>query len=207
MFNRVEYKKAALAQLKNRWTIPCLITLISLFLVSLSAVTGTILSTIVSGILEVAAIFVLMAMYTSSEKVTFDTFLKGLEKTWLHALLASLWYFLWVFLWSLLFIIPGIVKSYSYSMMFFVIAENPEIGATQSMNISKVMTNGHKADLFILDLSFLGWMILSVISCGIGLIWLLPYMTAAKTNAYYELKKMAFQSGNLSPSDFEVKNN
>lgn len=207
MFNRPSYKNAALSQLKNRWSIPCLITLLTLVIVAIAAAAGNVVSIVVSGILEVASIFLFITMSTSSEQVSFDNFLQGLERTWLHALLASLWNFLWVFLWSLLFVIPGIVKHYSYSMMFYVIAENPQIGAIQSMNISKIMTQGHKADLFVMDLSFLGWAFLCTLSCGIGYIWLIPYMTSAKTNAYYDLKKMAFQTGVLSPSDFEVSQN
>ena len=133
-----------------------------------------------------------------------STFLEGLESHWLNALLGSLWNFLWVFLWSLLFVIPGIVKSYSYSMMFSVIAENPKISAVKAMDISKVLTDGHKADLFVMDLSFLGWLILSCLSCGIGFIWLVPYMTMTETHAYYDLKRMAFSQNKLTPADFEA---
>ena len=90
-------------------------------------------------------------------------------------------------------------------MMPFIIAENPKIGAVQAMDISKIMTRGHKMDLLIMDLSFLGWTILCALTFGIGLIWLVPYRFSAKTNAYYDIKKMAFQSGVLSPADFEVR--
>ena len=205
MFNRKEYKKSALAQLKNRWAVPCLISLIFLALSAVSSPAGGILCAIVMGIISTGFIFVMMAMYTSPEEIRFDVFLQGLERTWLNALFASLWNFLFVFLWSLLFIIPGIVKIYSYSMMPFIIAENPKIGAVQAMDISKIMTRGHKMDLLIMDLSFLGWTILCALTFGIGLIWLVPYRFSAKTNAYYDIKKMAFQSGVLSPADFEVR--
>jgi uncharacterized membrane protein len=138
------------------------------------------------------------------EKPSFGTFLEGIEKNCLSALLGSLWKFLWVFLWSLLFIIPGIVKWYSYSMMYFVMAENPGISPMKAMDISKILTNGHKSDLFIFHLSFLGWFLLSCLSCGIGLIWLYPYFQMAHTYAYYDLKKMAITQGKLTPSDFEA---
>jgi len=207
MFSRKTYKNNALSQLKDRWLIPCLVSLLVCTISLFSAFAGTIVASVVSAILTVGFIFLCMAMYTSSASVKFDIFLQGLERTWLNALLAGLWNLLWVFIWSLLFIIPGIVKSYSYSMMFFVIAENPKIGAEKSMNISKIMTNGHKADLFVLDLSFIGWNLLCLLSCGIGYIWLLPYYNATKTNAYYDLKRMAFTAGLLSPADFEVNAN
>ena len=209
MFNRIEYKKNALALLKGNWNLPCLIALIYIVLSCLTDMTPF-LGIIVSGIMSVGLAFTLMKMASvaaagnsESEKVGFSTFLEALEHRWLTSLLGGLWNALWIFLWSLLFIIPGIVKSYSYSMMFYIIAENPKIGATKAMDISKVLTQGHKADLFVMDLSFLGWILLSLLSCGIGFIWLIPYMTMTEINAYYDLKRMAFAQNKLTPADFE----
>lgn len=210
MFNRVEYKKSALSTLKGKWGISCLLAIVSLALTGIAEFASPIVSICVSGILSVGVIFTffkIIAIFqtgNSSEEITFSTFLEGLENHWLHALLGSLWNFLWVFLWSLLFIIPGIVKSYSYSMMFYVLAENPKIGAGKAMDISKILTDGHKADLFVMDLSFLGWILLSCLSCGIGLIWLYPYMTMTEAYAYYDLKRMAIAQNKLTPSDFEA---
>ena len=213
MFNRVEYKKSALATLKNNWGVPCLLSIVCLALMGLSEFASPIVSICVSGILGVGIITTFIKMIAlsqsasnseSSEPISFSTFLQALEDHWLNALLGSLWNFLWIFLWSLLFFIPGIVKAYSYSMMFCVMAENKKIGAQKAMDISKILTRGHKADLFIMDLSFLGWMILCALSCGIGLIWLYPYMAMSKTHAYFDLKRMAFAQGTLTPADFEA---
>ena len=212
MFNRIEYKKSALSTLHGKWNLPCMLSLIYLVLTSISSASGGLLSICVSGIITVGVIFTFMKMISafqsvgsdSAEEITFSTFLEALENHWLHALLASLWNFLWIILWSLLFIIPGIVKAYSYSMIFYVIAENPKIGARKAMDLSKVLTSGHKADLFVMDLSFLGWIFLSCLSCGIGFIWLFPYMTMTETYAYYDLKRMAFAQNKLTPADFEA---
>ncbi len=214
MFNRVQYKKDALATLKDNWNIPCLLAIVYLILTALSTTGTSILCACVSGIICVGMTFTFMKMIVVShalagteeaaEKISFNTFLEGIESRWLTALLGSLWNLLWVSLWSLLFVIPGIVKAYSYSMMFYVIAENPKIGAMKAMDISKVLTQGHKANLFMMDLSFLGWAFLSMLSCGIGFIWLLPYMVMAETYAYYDLKRMAFAQGKLTPADFEA---
>lgn len=214
MFNRVQYKKDALATLKDNWNIPCLLAIVYLILTALSTTGTSILCACVSGIICVGMTFTFMKMIVVShalagteeaaEKISFNTFLEGIESRWLTALLGSLWNLLWVSLWSLLFVIPGIVKAYSYSMMFYVIAENPKIGAMKAMDISKVLTQGHKANLFMMDLSFFGWAFLSMLSCGIGFIWLLPYMVMAKTYAYYDLKRMAFAQGKLTPADFEA---
>ncbi|MCL1959310.1 MAG: DUF975 family protein [Spirochaetes bacterium] len=92
-------------------------------------------------------------------------------------------------LWSLLFIIPGIVKSFSYSMAFFILHDNPDIGASEAIDRSKKMMNGYKGKLFGLCLSFLGWGILCCFTLGIGFLWLFPYMSLSVTNFYEDLKK------------------
>ena len=214
MFNRVEYKRSALAALKNNWGLACLLTILSVVLSTLADMGFMILGVIVTGILNVGIIATFLKIISSyalvsensssTDKASFPTFLEAIENHWLNALLGSLWNFLWVFLWSLLFIIPGIVKAYSYSMMFCVLAENPKIDAMKAMDISKILTNGHKADLFMMDISFFGWIILSCLSFGIGFIWLSPYMTMTQVFAYYDLKKMAFAQGKLTPADFEA---
>ena len=89
-------------------------------------------------------------------------------------------------------------------MMFYVLAENPKIGPMKAMDISKILTQGHKADLFMMDLSFFGWIFLTMLTSGIGFIWLHPYMTMTETYAYYDLKRMAFAQGKLTPADFEA---
>lgn len=211
MFNRSEYKKSALATLEKNWGTACLLSIVFFIIAGLAEFAGPIVSVCVGGIMEVGIIFAFMKMISfkssetmESKKVTFNDFLEGLETHWLNALLGSLWKFLWIFLWMLLFIIPGIVKAYSYSMMYYILAENPKISAIKAMDISKVLTRGHKADLFIMDLSFLGWAILSSLTFGLGFIWLYPYMEMSKTHAYYDLKRMAFSQNILSPADFEV---
>jgi uncharacterized membrane protein len=95
---------------------------------------------------------------------------------------------LFTFLWSLLLVVPGIIKSYSYSMSFYILAENKGISALEAIRRSKEMTEGHKMDLFVLSLSFIGWIILGVVTLGIGYIWIIPYMTATTTNYYINIK-------------------
>jgi len=95
---------------------------------------------------------------------------------------------LFTFLWSLLFIIPGIIKSFSYSMSMYILAENKGMPALECIQQSKDMTDGHKMELFILYLSFFGWALLGVITFGIAYIWIMPYMQATQANAYNVLK-------------------
>lgn len=91
-------------------------------------------------------------------------------------------------LWSLLFVIPGIIKAYSYSMAMYILAENPEIGALEAINRSKAMMDGHKMELFVLNLSFIGWYLLCAVTLGIAGIWVVPYVSATTANFYNSIK-------------------
>lgn len=94
---------------------------------------------------------------------------------------------LFTFLWSLLFFIPGIVKSLSYSMAPYIMADNPEMTALEAINASKEMMDGHKMDLFILHLTFIGWDMLAMLTLNLGHLVLNPYKNAAQTVFYREL--------------------
>lgn len=94
---------------------------------------------------------------------------------------------LYTILWGLLFIIPGIVKSYAYAMTPFIMAENPGISASDAIAASKELMQGHKGELFTLDLTFLGWGLLSALSCNIGNLALNPYRNAAYAAFYKDL--------------------
>lgn len=95
-------------------------------------------------------------------------------------------------LWTILFIIPGIIKGYSYAMTPYILkdkfaAGQTDIGATEAITESRHLMDGHKMDLFVLDLSFIGWGLLGIITCGIGFIWITPYYRQTKTNFYHSL--------------------
>ncbi len=92
-------------------------------------------------------------------------------------------------LWTMLFFIPGIVKSYEYSMIPYILAEYPDIEWREAFRLSKEMTYGHKMDLFILDLSFIGWNLLAVCTCGIvNLFYVSPYYEQTLAEAYEVLR-------------------
>ena len=99
---------------------------------------------------------------------------------------------LFTFLWSLLFIIPGIVKCFSYSMTPFILEEHPELGANEAIDHSRAMMKGHKFDLFWLILSFIGWGFLCLFTFGIGYLWLVPYMDTS-ISAFYEDVKADYE--------------
>lgn len=116
---------------------------------------------------------------------------------------------LYVFLWSLLFIIPGIVKSYEYRMIPYLLAENPDLTVKEAFEISKRMMSGEKWNTFVLDLSFIGWTLLSGITLGlVGIFWYNPYYfqtnaelygaLSAKGNPYFE-RSMQNYPGGMNP--------
>lgn len=95
---------------------------------------------------------------------------------------------LFIFLWSLLFVIPGIVKMYAYSQAFYIKADHPEKTWKQCLDESQAMMKGKKMTLFIQDLSFIGWIIVSMFTFGIGMLWVAPYMEAARAQFYESIK-------------------
>ncbi len=109
---------------------------------------------------------------------------------------------LYTALWSMLFVVPGIVKGYSYSLAMYIKSENPNIPASKAIELSTRMTNGHKMDLFVLDMSFIGWEILSAFTLNIlGILYVMPYQYAAKAFAYEEIKEEALANQIVSEAE------
>ena len=105
---------------------------------------------------------------------------------------------IFVFLWSLLFYIPGIIAQYRYRFAVYNLCENPDIGIMEAISMSKAQTAGFKWTLFVLDLSFIGWILLSGLTLGILDIWLAPYREQANVGYFQEIKRVkgiGFQSG------------
>ncbi|WP_439033515.1 DUF975 family protein [Bacillus paranthracis] len=100
---------------------------------------------------------------------------------------------IYIFLWCLLFIIPGIIKSFSYAMTYFIINDHPEYSINQAITESRRMMDGHKMEYFILCLSFIGWFILSCITLGIGFLWLIPYFYTTSAAFYEEIAEEYYE--------------
>jgi len=92
-------------------------------------------------------------------------------------------------LWALLLIVPGIIAAIKYSMAFYILNDNPEIGAMEAIRRSKEMMEGHKMRFAEMWLSFFGWFLLGIITFGLGMIYAVPYYRAAKANFYLDLKE------------------
>lgn len=122
-----------------------------------------------------------------NNRLTENTFSIAFSNYW-HKVWAMLLMSIFQMLWTCLFIIPGIVKFFSYAMTPYIVEEHPELSANDAIDRSRAMMRGHKFDLFYLYLSFIGWFLLSLLTCGIGLLWLIPYVQASEAAFYQEVK-------------------
>lgn len=114
---------------------------------------------------------------------------------------------LFTFLWTLLFIIPGIVKSYGYSMAFYIKHDHPEYDWRTCLDESQRYMKGYKWQLFCLDFSFIGWMLIGILTCGAGLLWVTPYQYAARSNFYENLRAIYEPEGPAPETEGEAAQN
>ena len=150
-------------------------------IVSIAGLLG-IVTFIIGGVVELGYARFLLKQHDKKELVfsdlfsQFDRFGTGFAQRFLRILFTALW--------ALLFVIPGIVKGLSYAMTPFILEENPEMTASEAIKASQKLMDGHKMDLFILGLTFIGWEILACLTMGIGFLFLNPYINAAYAAFY-----------------------
>jgi len=111
---------------------------------------------------------------------------------------------LYEFLWSLLLFVPGIIKSYEYRMVPYILAENPSISPKRAFQLSKKMTDGEKWNIFVLDLSFYGWMLLGVLACCVCAYFVEPYMQATYAELYEAMRAKMYDMGETN--EYELCN-
>jgi len=110
-----------------------------------------------------------------------------------------------IFLWTLLLIIPGIIKSYAYRMVPYILADNPNIGYNRAVELSNEMTMGHKCDIWILDLSFIGWYFLGALALGIGTLFVRPYEDSTNAELYLKLREIAINNGMCTYEELNLR--
>ena len=103
---------------------------------------------------------------------------------------------IFIFLWSLLLFVPGVIKAISYSQAYYILAEHPEMSGKEALDASIEMMDGHKMDYFVLLLSFIPWLLLCTITCGLAVLYVYPYMDATLVNFYQTIKQPA--GGNMN---------
>lgn len=112
----------------------------------------------------------------------------------------SLWMSLFIMLWSCLCYIPGIIAALRYSQAFFILAENPDKGIRECVNESKLIMSGHLWEYFVLQLSFILWILLVSVTCGIAALYVSPYMTITQAGYYLSLKPSPYPGGQMGGS-------
>ena len=183
-----QYKQNAKSILKGHWNKFALLCFVqSLIIGALTAsVVFSIVTFLITGPLQLGYVSCVIDFRRGKDfKISnlFDGF-DNFKSAFLLRLLCDLFSILW----SLLLIVPGFIASYSYSMSFYILRDNPEIKPNQARNMSIAMMQGHKWKLFCLHLSFIGWFLLSILTFGILLLWIIPYVELATAEFYERLK-------------------
>ena len=204
-----ELKNAALAALKGNWKPAVLLTLIVSIITAIPSLLGqgdnAGVMGIVSMLISICVVMPLsVGVYASFRKLYLgqevklvdDSFKVGFQN-WKHNVGGMLLMIVYVFLWMLLLIVPGIIKSFSYALVPYILTDKPELTAEEAINLSMKMMDGHKLDLFILSLSFIGWSILAIFTLCIGYLWLTPYIYTTMV-AFYEDVKAEYESKNVA---------
>ncbi|OQB24538.1 MAG: hypothetical protein BWY11_01025 [Firmicutes bacterium ADurb.Bin182] len=113
-----------------------------------------------------------------------------------------LWMELFTFLWSLLFIIPGIIKRLAYFMTPYILADSKNVKPTEAIKLSMRMTKGYKGEIFVMFLSFIGWIILSALTFGVlQILYSGPYMSVSLAGLYHELRQNAIEKGVVTEAE------
>lgn len=194
---RAELKSRAKAQLgggifKDNWLYAVIVILIQGALVgAINGIpgVGTVASIIIGGPITYGVAKLFLKQARDGQKMDIGQIFDGFKDDFGGTLLLGFLQTLFILLWGLLFIIPGIVKAYGYSMSFMLKADHPDYDWRTCLDESQKMMQGHKMELFILDLSFIGWLIVGALCLGVGDLWVAAYMQAAHTQFYENLRK------------------
>ena len=194
---RQQIKAMARAQLGNQifgntWLIAVVVAVIQTaiaYLVNAIPVIGQIALLLLSGPVAYGVSAMFLKQTRTGEKMDIGDIFNGFREDFSNTFLIGLMTTIFTMLWSLLFIIPGIVKALSYSMAMYIKVDHPDYDWKQCIDESQRMMQGHKGELFVLNLSFIGWMIVGACCAGIGGFWVEAYMQAATSQFYENLRR------------------
>jgi uncharacterized membrane protein len=208
-----DIKRESRASLKNKWGFAILLSIIVFAIYAIIPLMIEILfsggyttwsnqdsvpvtAQFVSWIFTIALYPIIYGSYATfldmvrSEPVGLKNIFQGFEETKYFKIIgAYLLTVIYTLLWFFVFIIPAFIKSISYSQVYFVLKDNPELSPRAAITMSRQLMNGYKWKYFLLMLSFIGWSILSILTLFIGLLWLVPYINASLAAFYNSLVK------------------
>ena len=199
---RQQIKEMAKAQLGgkifgNKWLIAVVVIVIQIALsqlVNFIPGVGQIAALLISGPITYGVSAMFLKQTRNGETMDIVDIFNGFKEDFSNTFLIGLMTFIFTILWSLLFVIPGIVKSYAYSMAMYVKVDHPDYDWKKCIDESQRMMSGHKGELFVLDLSFIGWMIVGAFCCGVGTFWVTAYMEASHAQFYENLRRTELAS-------------
>lgn len=194
--SRKELKEKAKEQLggsifSQNWLYAVLAVVVYMVIISVVGAipgVGSAIIIIFSGALEFGLVYVFLKQARDGEKIEIGNLFKGFTEDFKGNFILGLLITIFVSLWSLLFIIPGIVKAYAYSMSFYIKNDHPEFNWKNCIDESQRIMNGHKMELFVLQLSFIGWAIVGALCLGVGTFWVQAYMNATMVQFYESIK-------------------
>ncbi len=189
MINRAELKMRAKNDMSGNMgmLIVCMVIVAALAgACSLVPYVGTIGSVCVTGPLSLGMAYVYLNLTRGFEPDVNELF-RGFQR-FVDALVLTLLISIFTFLWSLLLVVPGIIKAISYSQAYYILAEHPEMSAKEALDESIAMMDGHKMDYFVLYLSFIPWILLCSVTCGLAVLYVGPYMSATFVHFYLAIK-------------------
>jgi uncharacterized membrane protein len=160
--------------------------LLLMIAIQLIPLAGAIIALLIGGPMAIGLATYSLAL-ARNEDANINLLFEGFNKFGL-ALAAYFLMFVFIILWMLLLIIPGIIAALSYSMTFYIIADDETMDAMEAIDKSKAMMDGYKWKYFCLALRFLGWALLCVLTLGIGFFWLMPYMQVTNAKFYEDVK-------------------
>lgn len=198
--NRIELKQKAKDSLNGKYAEAVIVILITGILGAITGfisgigeglenpllmMIGYILSFIVSALFTFGSLSFFLKLSRNEEVTYKELFSK--TNLFVPYLLVNLLVGIFTILWGLLFIIPGIIAALSYSQCLYIMLDHPDMDPMEAIRESKRIMNGHKLDFLILNLSFIGWLILGIFTFGLLYFWLIPYMSVTQANFYNAL--------------------
>jgi uncharacterized membrane protein len=210
-----EIKRLARLSLKGNWKRAILLTIITIIVTPAvdkllsGGIETTIFASVVSPLIiipfTVAVSYFYIELYRNENPQMQRIFM--IYKEWKFSLkLIGTTIIMWIFivLWSLLLFIPGIIKGLAYSQTSFILKDNPDLSPLEAITESRKRMHGLKWKFFLLNLSFIGWMILCIPTLGIGYLWLIPYITSSLAAFYQELIHLPYEP---KEENFEISDN
>lgn len=202
MMERTDLKSRAKIQLTGHWTLAVLTCLVYNIIIQSTSIdtnapsflkteivlTLNIIGIILYGPIQIGLSRFILKLATRESKAKFIDLFSGYD-VFIKSLFMTIIILISIFIGTILFIVPGIIVGLMFSQVYYILAENPTISVIECLKQSSKMMDGFKGDLFILELSFIGWIIVCVLTLGVGFLWYSPYYEMTKGNFYIQLKK------------------